>query len=275
MAAPTFAALHRHAPTDRSQGRGRARRRDEVRLMATASPQHPRLTTRLPLLAWVVALAAVVIGALAAVAELDDGWAVALAVVAAVAATPTVAIVARDELAETDEPPAARVFGVSRPAAVLGTTAVAALAVAAYGTSTEARAVATSRATAATAVRTVRDFLVAAAVDHNGEAACGVLTRAEQQRVGAPADGECRQVLDDGSLRDPDGAATEAAVRALPAAVAVRGRRATVRLGTGGGAAAFVLEPATFAEQSQFNAPSSAWRIAAGVTAPAAGSRGT
>jgi hypothetical protein len=233
--------------------------------MATANPPRPRLTSRLPLLAWVVVLGGVVIGALVAVAELDDGWAVALAVVAAVAATGTILVVVRDELAETDVPSGTRVVGVSRGAAVLGTAAVATLAVAVYGTSTDAADTLTTPATAAAAVRTVRDFVVAAGVDHDGEAACGFLTAAEQARVGASAGGECRQVLDGGSGPSPDGATSGGAVRALPAAVSLRDGRATVRLGTGARATTFELERATSAEENAFNAPPSAWRIASGV----------
>jgi low affinity Fe/Cu permease len=53
----------------------------------------------MPLLAWVVALLAVVVGALFGVAELDDAWAVAVAVGAALAATLTV-VLARATLAD-------------------------------------------------------------------------------------------------------------------------------------------------------------------------------
>jgi hypothetical protein len=224
----------------------------------------------------VVGLAAVVIAAVVGVAVFDDAWAVAVAVAAMLAATLTIDIVTRDELAEgevaaTDPPVGARVLGVRRAAAALGVAAVAALAIAVYGTSSDADETSTSGATAATAVRTVRDFVVAAGIDHNGEAACNFLTTAEQAGVGAAAGGDCRQVLDDSSTPTPDGATSEAAVRKLPATVGVRDRQATVRLGTGSGAVTFVLARATFAEQSAFNAPASAWRIASGATSLARG----
>jgi hypothetical protein len=225
----------------------------------------------MPLLAWVVALLAVVVGALFGVAELDDAWAVAVAVGAALAATLTIVIVVRDELAETDSPDATRVLGVRRAAAALGVVAVAALAIAVGGASADAGDASTSPATAATAVRTVQDFVVAAGVDHNGEAACGYLTPAEQGRVGAAAGGECPQVFDDGTTPTPDGAASEGAVRNLPTVVSVRDGRAMVRLGTGDGAITFVLDRATLAEQSAFNAPAGAWRIASGATSLARG----
>jgi hypothetical protein len=234
--------------------------------MATVDRPGRRLTGRVPLLAWIVALLAVVVGALFGVVELDDAWAVAVAVGAALAATLTVVIVVRDELAETDSPVATRVLGVRGAAAALGVVAVAAIAIAVGGASADAGDASTSPATAATAVRTVRDFVVAAGVDHNGEAACGYLTPGEQGRVGATAGGECPQVFDDGTAPMPDGAASEGAVRNLPAAASVRDGRASVRLGTGDGAVTFVLARATLAEQSAFNAPASAWRIASGAT---------
>jgi hypothetical protein len=238
-----------------------------------ATPSGPRLhqTARVPLLGWVIVLAAIVVGAVVGVGKFDDAGAVAVAGVAALGATLTILIVVRDELAATDAPARARVLGVRRPAAALGVASLAALAIAAYATSSDARDASTSAVTAVTAVRTVRDFVVAAGVDHDGEAACGLLTTAEQARVGAAADGECPQLIDDGVTPTPDGVTSEGAVRGLPATVSVRDGRATVRLGTGHGAATFVLARATFAEQGTFDAPASGWRIAAGAAALAGG----
>jgi hypothetical protein len=238
--------------------------------MATPNPTRLPLTTRLSLLAWVIVLAAVVIAAVVGVGKFDDTWAVVVAAVAALAATLTLGLVVRDELAEADAPSPARVLGVRPAAAALGVAAGAALAIAAFGGSANAGDTSTSPATAKTAVRTVRDFVVAGAVDQNGEAACGFLTTAEQDKVGASAGGDCRQVFDSGSAPMPDGATTEAAVRKAPATVSIRDGRATVRLGTGSGAVTFVLDRATAAEQEEFNSPASAWRIAEGATAPPA-----
>ena len=232
--------------------------------MATPNSARPRLTTRLPLLTWVVLLSAVVVGAIVGVAEFDDAWAIAVAVAAALVATLTIVVVARDELAETDVPAPARVLGVRRAAAALGVIATAALAIAVVATSANAGDASTA-ATAATAVRTVRDYIVVGGIDQNGEAACGYLTPTEQDRVAAAAGGECRQAFDSGSLATPDGATTEGAVRNLPAAVSVRDGQASVRLGTGSGAVTLLLERATPADESEFNAPASAWRIASGA----------
>ena len=234
--------------------------------MATPTRTRLGLTARLPLLSWVIVLAAVVIGGVVAVGKFDDAGAVVIAGVAALGATATLLIVVRHELAETDAPAARRVLGVRRPHAALGVASLALLAIAAYAASSDAHDTSTSPATVATAVRTVRDFVVAAGVDHNGEAACGFLTPAEQDRVGATAGSECRQALADGAPT-PDGATSEAGVRGLPAKVSMGDGRATVRLGTGASAATFVLAPATFAEQGTFNAPASGWRIAAGAAA--------
>jgi hypothetical protein len=239
--------------------------------MATPSRPRVRPTARVPLLGWVVVLAAVVVAAVVGVGKFDDAGAVVVAGLAALGATLTILIVTRDALTETDAPAAPRVLGVRRPAAALGVASLAALAIADYAASSDARDTSTSSATGATAVRTVRDFVVAAGVDHDGEAACGFLTTVEQDRVGAAADGECRQVVDDGGTPTPDGVASEAAVRRLPAGVTVRDGRAIVRLGSGPGATTFVLARATFAEQSTFNAPASGWRIAAGAGALAGG----
>jgi hypothetical protein len=234
--------------------------------MATPNPTRLPLTERLPLLAWVVVLSAIVVGAVVGVAEFDDAWAVAVAGAAALAATLTIILVVRDELAEDDELAATRVLGVRRVAAALGVTAGAALAIAVVATTADAGDSSMSTATAATAVRTARDFVVAAAIDQNGEEACGFLTPAEQASVGASAGGACRQVFADGSFPTPGGATTEGAVRRLPAAVSVRDGEASVRLGTGDRAVTFLLERATPTDQNEFNAPASAWRIASGAT---------
>jgi hypothetical protein len=234
-------------------------------VMAATSPPRQRLTTRIPLLIWIVALSGVVIGSVVGLAELDDGWTAAAAIVAGLAAITTIAIVARDELAEADQPLATRVLGVRPAAAALGAVAVAALAIAVYGGLSDDSAASTAQATPASAANTVRDFIIAASVGDNGEAACGYLTTAEQASVGATGGVGCRQVLNDG-IPSPIGAASDAAVRALHTAASVTGGRATVRLGTGNSAMSFVLERATAAEQSQFNAPGGIWRIAGGAT---------
>ncbi|MEA2322463.1 MAG: hypothetical protein QOD81_2313 [Solirubrobacteraceae bacterium] len=238
---------------------------------ATTDPRRGP-ATRLPLLLGIVVSVAVMIGAIVALAEVDDVWTVAIAIAAAVATMTTIAIVVRDELADTgDEPaavdpsPAARRLRVRGSVAVLGIVVVAAVAIAVRSATSDQQATSTAAATPASAVNTVRDFIIAASVSGNGEAACGYLTTAEQAGIGATDGVGCRQALNDG-VSSPIGAASDAVARALHAIVSVHGGRATVRLGTGPGAATFVLERATAAEQTQFNAPASIWRIADGAT---------
>jgi plasmid replication initiation protein len=228
--------------------------------------------TRLPLLLWIVVSVAVMIGAIVALAEVDDVWTVAIGIAAAGATMTTIVVAVRDELADTgdepaavDPPPAARRLRVHASVAVLGIVVLATVAIAVRTATSDHQATSTAAATRASAVNTVRDFIVAASVSGNGEAACGYLTTAEQASIGATDGVGCRQALNDGvssSIR----AASDAAARALHAIVSVHGGRATVRFGTGAGAATFVLERATAAEQTQFNEAASIWRIADGAT---------
>jgi hypothetical protein len=234
--------------------------------MATTSAPRERQTTRVPLLIWIVAMVGVVAGSIVGLAELDDAWTVAAAVLAGLGALLTLSIVIRDELAATELPASTRVLGVRRLAAATGVVAAAALAAAVYAGSWDAGTASMAQPTAASAVDTVGDFVTAADVAGNGEAACSYLATTERASVGAIGGAGCRQALNDG-IALPGGVDSDHALHSLPATVSVHGGRAIVRLGTGARAATVVLERVTPLELSQFGVPPSAWRIAAGVTA--------
>jgi hypothetical protein len=225
-----------------------------------------RPVDRVPLLLWAATLAALMVGAIVAVAEIDKDWALALACVGLVATAVAMAVVTRsfllDEEGEDFEaPPASGRW----PALALAAIAAAALSIAFLGSRHDEVAAATSPDTSVAAERTVREFLLAAYVDGDGESACGYLSRHEQRQVAVPGRSTtCRDVLND-LAGPPELAAltTPRQVRDLPARVRLARGGVTVRLGGG----VFLLRPATAEEQSQFNAPPGYWRISSGVTA--------
>jgi lysylphosphatidylglycerol synthetase-like protein (DUF2156 family) len=225
-----------------------------------------RLVEHVPLLLWTAPLAALIVGAVVAVAEIDKVWAVALACVALVATTVAMALVTRSFLLdeEDDEAEAPRA-SARRPAAALAVIAAAALAIAFLGSRHDEVAAATWSDTPVAAEKTVREFLVAAYVDGDGEAACGYLSLHEQRAVAVSGGSvSCRNALND-LTGPPELAALTSPrqVRDLPARVQRRGGTTTVRLGGG----VFLVRPATPADQSQYAAPPGYWRIASGVTA--------
>jgi len=225
-----------------------------------------RLIERVPLLLWAAALAALMVGAILAVTEIDEDWAVVLACVALVATTVAIALVTRSFLLDEDgEDPEGRRASVRWLALALAAIATASITVALLGSRHDEVAAATSPDTSVAAEQTVRDFLVAAYVDGDGEAACGYLSLHEQRQVTASGRfTRCRDALND-AAGPPELAtvSTSRQVRDLPARVMLAGGDATVRLGSH----VFVVRPATAEEQSQFNAPLSNWRIASGATA--------
>jgi hypothetical protein len=227
------------------------------------------LVERVPLLFWAVALAALMVGAILAVAEIDKDWAVALACAALVATAAAMAVVTRsflldEEDADGESPDAGRA-SARWPALALAAIAAAALIVAFLGSRHDEVAAATSSDTSVTAEKTVREFLVAAYVDGDGEAACGYLSLHEQRQVAvAVQTTTCRNALNDGAGPPELTALTSPLqVRDLPARAQFAGGGATVRLGGG----VFLLRPTTAVDQAQFNAPPGYWRIASGVTA--------
>jgi hypothetical protein len=225
-----------------------------------------RLVERVPLLLWAALLAAPMVGAIVAMAEIDKDWAVALACVALVATAVAMALVVRSFLLDAqDEEPEPPRASVRRPVLALAAIAIAAITIALLGSRRDDVAIATSSDTSVAAERTVRDFLVAAYVDGDGGSACGYLSLHEQGQVAVSGRStSCREALDDAAV-PPELAAltTSGQVRDLPARVQLAGGGATVRLGGG----VFLLRPATAEEQQQFNAPPGYWRIASGVTA--------
>jgi hypothetical protein len=218
------------------------------------------------LLLWTAPLAALMVGAIVAVAEIDKAWAVALACVGLVATAVAMAVVTRSFLLdEEDEDPEAPRASARWRALALAAIATAAITIAFLGSRHDEVAAATSSDTSVAAEQTVREFLVAAYVDVDGESACGYLSQYEQRQVAVSGRStSCRNALNDPAGPPELSALTSPLqVRDLPARVRLAGGGATVRLGGG----VFLLRPATADEQSQFNAPPGYWRIASGVTA--------
>jgi hypothetical protein len=191
---------------------------------------------------------------------------VALACGALVATVVAMAVVVRSFLFDEDgADPAAPGASARWPALALAGIATAALALAFLGSRHDEVAAATSRDTPVAAEQTVREFLVAAYVDGDGESACGYLSANEQRQVAVTGGStRCRDAMN--GLAGPaqlSALATPRQVRDLPARVQLSRAGATVRVG----GRVFLLRPATAGEQSQFNAPPGYWRIASGVTA--------
>ncbi len=114
----------------------------------------------------------------------------------------------------------------------------------------------------------VREFLVAAAVDHNGEAACSFMTgrarRQAERRVGEGV--TCQEAFDDAELSlDGTDAPTGRQIYDLP--VEIRGdgsaREAIVRVD--GRIRSFRLVRADPNEQAEFEPPDTEWRIDSGA----------
>lgn len=213
-----------------------------------------------------LALGALMVGAIVAMAEIRSGWAVALACVALVACTVAIAMILQRLLREQPDgktEPTRSSMRWSIPA--FAAIAVGALVVALVAARHDDVATATSSDTTAAATQTVREFLVAAYLDGDGESACGYLSAAEQARVAASGTStSCRDVLNH-PARPPQLAAITSlrGLRCPRARAQASTGAATVRLCGG----VFRLRPATSLERSQFDAPPSYWRIASGVAA--------
>jgi hypothetical protein len=210
-----------------------------------------------------------VVCAVVALADLDDGWGLALACAALVGTSTVTALLVRNAVVheQSDPAPAA---GARRPAMGLALVAAVAVAVAIAAMLHDDAATATAPATTSEAVRTVRGFLTAVYVGADAESACAYLTPTEQRRVSATSEGgaTCRATFDASGLAGAAGAPTTTKqVRRLPARATALGRAVRVRIGRGAAAHPFVLVPVTNSEREAFAAPASAWRIAAGATA--------
>jgi hypothetical protein len=158
-----------------------------------------RPVERVPLLLWAAALAALVVGAIVAAAETDSDWAVALACVALVATAMAMAVVTRSFLLdEEDVDPATPRASARRHALGLAVIAAAAIAIAFLGSRHDDVGAATTSGTSGAAEETVREFLVAAYVDDDGESACGYLAQNEQRQVAVTdRTTSCRNALND------------------------------------------------------------------------------
>jgi len=234
----------------------------------------------------IIVLATVIVACLVARAVAHAPALLVVAVAALVAATAAIAQVAAVLLRDDDgggeaasqqtAPRAASVARGRRTGAAVAGVAVAAVALAIVLPHGDARATATTPATAATADRAVRDFLGDAVLQNDSYDACQYLTQAAQARVTQLAgDGQsCRDAL---AATRPAfaGIASEQELRELPLHTTLRGGTAIVRATPPAGApATFVLRPATAAETAAFRAPACAWRIATGVTAVLGGTGG-
>jgi len=233
----------------------------------------------------IIVLATVIVACLVARAVAHAPALLVVAVAALVAATAAIAQVAAVLLRDDDggeaasqqtAPRAASVARGRRTGAAVAGVAVAAVALAIVLPHGDARATATTPATAATADRAVRDFLGDAVLQNDSYDACQYLTQAAQARITQLAgDGQsCRDAL---AATRPAfaGIASEQELRELRLHTTLRGGTAIVRATPPAGApATFVLRPATAAETAAFRAPACAWRIATGVTAVLGGTGG-
>jgi hypothetical protein len=215
----------------------------------------------------IVALIAILVGAVVATAESRAWWTVVLAVAGLIIAAGLTAASMRQLLDEADEvgseDPGRRRF------AGLWIAAIAAVVLAVTLPVDESAAVSTARPSAAAAAETVRSFLATAVLDDNAYTACQYLTPAERQRVARLAgDGQtCRDAL---TAARPSfaGIQSEGALHALALHVVIRHGTADVTATPHGqGSARFVLQHTTAAQAATFQAPSAAWRIADGATA--------
>jgi hypothetical protein len=215
----------------------------------------------------IIALVAILVGAVVATAQTRAWWTVALAVAGLLIATYLTAASMRRLLAVDDDAdpqePGRRRF------AALSIAAIAAVVLAVTLPVDESAAVSTARPTAAAAADTVRSFLATAVLDDNAYAACQYLTAAEQQRVAELAGGDqtCRDAL---SATQPslDAIRSEGALHALALHAAIRDGAADVTASPPGRATVrFVLVRTTSAQAATFEAPPAAWRIADGATA--------
>jgi hypothetical protein len=122
-----------------------------------------------------------------------------------------------------------------------------------------------------TPIATVRDFLAAAVVDDNGEAACTYLTaaaRVDFEGSGLRGPATWQSYFGGATLRLGEYTVTsDQLVDRLHYALAVVGSDRLVTVSHGGQAMRFLLQPANRVEQQAFAAPRTPWRIASSVTA--------
>jgi hypothetical protein len=214
----------------------------------------------------IVALVALLVGAIVATARADAWWMVTIAVTALVIAAGSIGLSVATMLRAEDAVPSGSARRSVVASAIVG---VAAVILAIMLPVEESAGASTVRPTPAAADQTIRDFLTSAVLDDNAYAACQYLTPSAQQNVARLAGGgqTCRDAL---SATQPSFAAirSEGALHALRLHAVVRGRTADVTAAPHGRlSVTFVLQRTTGDEAAAYDAAPSAWRIAGGATA--------
>jgi hypothetical protein len=222
---------------------------------------------RVSLAVWITLLAAIALAAVIVMVKLDDPVGVALALGALAATAAAILVVTLAELTQEASSPVAARCADPRLAIGLGLSAVVMLGIAAVEVSHDQRTSSTATDSTGAAVQTARDYVTAAALDQNGENACGYLTAREQERVArlAGPNAVCRDAFSDVQAASTVPGSVHA-VQGLAVTTKVHGTQVDVLLGRGSGALSFVLRHATASERLAFDAPPSAWRVTRGAT---------
>jgi hypothetical protein len=229
-------------------------------------PRSRRRRDGAQILVTTVVLLAVAVAGVVTIALTRSFWGLAVALVAAVAATAMMTLRFLDVVGDGDDEdsgsPARRtVLGA-------GTFAAGVLILALTLAGTVAAQQRTRPADASTATQTLRDFLTVGVLENNPYAACQYLTPAEQHAVAlrGGAYQNCRDVLTAnpprfGTLDSPG------QLRGLRMQTVVHGDAARVTVsGAGAAPRTFVLHRATAADYAAYLAPSADWRVASGAT---------
>jgi hypothetical protein len=219
----------------------------------------------------VIALCAILVGAIVATALSHDVWVLALAVAGLLAAALAVglsvnAMLGNDDRTDAEDP-------YRGPVALLGAIATLTVVLAIALPVETSSAVSTRASDAQSAAATVRAFLATAVLDDNTYLSCQYLAPSAQQAVANLAGGDqtCRDAL---TATQPsfDGVHSEGSLHALHLRAMVRDGTAFVTVErTGRSPATFELRPATAAELAAYEAPQAAWRIVSGATIVLAG----
>jgi hypothetical protein len=215
----------------------------------------------------VIALVALLVGAIAATTRTHAWWMLVITVAGLLAAAGAVAISVHAMLGQDDRTDAAEPY--RGPTALLAAVAALTIVLAIALPVGDSAAVSTRTPHAAAAAATVRAFLASAVLDGNAYAACQYLAPSAQEQVtGLVGDGQtCRDAL---TATEPSfpGVHSVGSLHALRLRAVVRDGTAFVTAQPAGRSpVTFELRPATAAEASAFEAPSAAWRIVSGATA--------
>jgi hypothetical protein len=215
----------------------------------------------------VIALVALLVGAIAATARTHALWMLVVTLAGLVAAAVAVAISVQAMLGQDDRTDATEPY--RGPTALLAGVAALTIVLAIALPVGDSAAVSTRTPHAAAAAATVRAFLASAVLDDNAYAACQYLAPSAQEQVTTLVGGgqTCRDAL---TSTEPAfaGVHSEGSLHALRLRAVVRDGTAFVTARRAGRSPViFELRPATAAEASAFEAPSAAWRIVSGATA--------